>query len=85
MNKRKRGTDFVTPPVVPIKEGYKNYPPVFVNHTYHRILWITSEKVIQPGKVIFTWVLADRDGIVKTTATSERVNLPAKFKKYLEA
>lgn len=80
----KRGIDLVTPPHgVEVPEGHRNdYRPVLVAFSYHRVVWITSEKVIEPGKVEFQWVLADRDGNVKATFTGERKHLPAVFRKY---
>lgn len=86
MANRKRGIDIVTPPHgVNVPDGHRNdYRPVLVAFSYHRVVWITSEKVIEPGNVEFHWVIADRDGNVKDTFTGEKKDLPRKFKKYLE-
>ena len=85
MTKRKRGIDIVTPPHgVTIPEEHRTYSPVLIQFTYHRALWITSEKVISPGNVEFHWVLADRDGNAVAVVTCERANLPALFKNYLK-
>jgi hypothetical protein len=84
MTQSKRGTDIVTPPAsATVPSGHRNdYRPVLVNYTYRRVLWITSEKVIEPGHVEFQWVITDRDGHIKDQFTGERSKLPPRYRRF---
>jgi hypothetical protein len=92
MTIRKRGTDIVTPPHgVTVPEDHDEVQPALINFTYHRTLWIVAEKHVQPGADDWrkewscVWVWADRDGNVKETYTGTEYDMPAHFKKHLEA